>query len=139
MILRHKMKKIFLLCFALSSSLYAQEMTPMITVGAMEEHVADLLFVLVAPFAQMREVAHIIKQDLEFTQQLSVTIVERSKAMWTKEITALADTYPFIIFFTGQESEGFTLDWRLYDAQQAVMLEGKRAIYKDGLLHDWAD
>lgn len=134
------MKKILLWWIGLIGTIGAQEISPVITVGAMAEHMAEVLCVLIAPVAGMREVATIIKQDLEFTKQLSVTIIERQKMLSTKQLEELADTYMFILFLSGQaDTNGFSLDWRLYDAQQAVMLDGKRAIYEQGLLHDWAD
>jgi len=135
------MNKLFFLHLFFLFTVSAQQMPPVmspIMINAMQVQTVDVLCVLIAPDQQLREVAALIKQDLEFTKQLSLTITERPKVMNAQELQKLATRYTFILFLTKQ-NEPDAIEWRLYDADQAAMIGGKRALYQPGLLQDWID
>lgn len=110
------------------------------TIDATRVQAVDVLFVLIAPNDQLREIAALLKQDLEFTKQLSLKIIERPKPMSASELQKMAEQYTFVLFLTGNgAADSFNLEWRLYDTDQAMMIDGKRSSYQQGTLQEWID
>jgi Tol biopolymer transport system component len=86
----------------------------------------------------LQEVADILKQDLEQSQQFVVTIKTFPEIRTTTEISQFFNEgFPLIVFLTSID-EGKSLAWRIYDATQVVMVRGKK-YHKRGLLSaQWA-
>jgi hypothetical protein len=113
------MNKIFILGFNLLilATTFAQQTLPVmpsITIDAAHVQMADLLCVLIAPENLLREFAPLLKQDLEFTKQVRVTITEQSNMLTAQELQKIGQRYTFILFLTGHsELDSFNLEWRL--------------------------
>lgn len=74
-----------------------------------------------------------LKNDLEWSNQFTVTINNFACPSTKKEVLSLFDAgYPLVLFLS-QEKD--TLIWRLYDATQALMVKGKKYLKQQVPVH----
>lgn len=82
---------------------------------------------------ELREIAQILKKSLEKSEQFIVTLREVDTPRNKKEVTGLFQEGFGLIIFLNHTDDKKALEWRLYDATEAVMVDGKR-MYKRGKL-----
>jgi len=78
-----------------------------------------------------------IKKDLEFSNQFVIDIKEHChEPQTTTDITALASTYPLVIFV--HEHNDNTIDWHIYETTSALRVAGKKYHKRGTLERGWA-
>jgi TolB protein len=87
----------------------------------------------------LQELAQLLCDNLQRSQQFIVTVGTSNALKTTAEITQLFNEgFPLIIFIN-EADNGASIEWRIYDATQVVMVKGRK-YYKRGLaMQGWAD
>lgn len=75
---------------------------------------------------QLQEVANVLLEDMERSQQFAITVKTFEAVRTTAEISQLFNEgFPLIVFLNSADN-GNALAWRVYDATQVVMVRGKK-------------
>ena len=124
------MKKIFVLISVSLCALNAVDPITLDTVNAQKHKKMHVLFGLISPDEELKNLSQLIKNDLEFTGQFSIDADELSELKTKKQIKKLfAKGYSLAIYLK-PSSGGF--EWYLYDTSSAQMLSGKKIQKKQG-------
>ncbi|HJZ23787.1 MAG TPA: hypothetical protein VJ201_04980 [Candidatus Babeliales bacterium] len=90
-----------------------------------KEHSKMRLCIVTLPYKNIQEIAEIVKQDLSWSKQFDVDLLVRDNLYSRLEIKSLSALgYPLIIFLSYGKHN--SLEWRIYDSSQFIMIEGKR-------------
>jgi len=118
-----------------------QEASPAMMVQvAPKEHAKLNLFIgLVGDCSdELREIASIIKNDLEFSQQFNVTVRTIDSVNSKKLITSIFEQgYPMAVFLNEGNKQN-SIEWRVYDTTQVAMLKGAKYVKRGDILRGWA-
>lgn len=102
-----------------------------------------LLAVIPDTDEQLGEIVNLLAKTLSFSGQFEVSVENFNSVKNKKEITDLFNAgYSLIIFFNHSEDKK-SIEWRLYDATEAIMIKGvkmhKRGDLKRGYAYNLAD
>jgi tol-pal system beta propeller repeat protein TolB len=99
------------------------------------------IIVLDSANAELSTIASIIKKDLQFTEQFTVTIQKYDASLSKKDLKkiikqlCLTGTPLTVCINIASEKQ---IEWRLYETMQAKMLAGKKYTKKGACLRGWA-
>jgi len=118
------MKKIFIICF-LFFSIKGQSSIILEEFGAQQFSKMPLLVGLIHPDRELKKIAKVLKNDLEFTQQFEVTIQKVRSVESKDQIVQFShEGFSLVVFLQPDEKAG-GYTWRMYDTLDARMVKGK--------------
>jgi len=87
---------------------------------------------------QLREIASIIKHDLEFNQQFNVSTQTFKSVQSKKMIESIFEQgYPLAVFLNESDDKN-SIEYRVYDTTQAAMIKGSKYTKRGQVLRGWA-
>jgi len=134
---------LYLLLCTITLNLFCTTQQPSFNVSvAPKEHAKlNLLIGLIGEqSSELREIIAIIKKDLEFSRQFNVTTCHVDSVQTKKEIESIfKQGYSLAIFFNqSEEKNNDTIEWRVYDTTQVMMLKGSKYTKRGTVLRGWA-
>ncbi len=105
---------------------------------AKTEKISILLAIVEDSFKALGQVSSIVKNSLERTDQFKVTIKSLPEPRNKNEVQGFFNEgFEWVIFLT-QNSNDKSLEWRIYDPIDAVMLKGKKVLFDSSLLDKYS-
>lgn len=89
------------------------------------------------PESRIAACADALAHDLSFSQQFSVSIKSLEAIPSKKQMQAITNEYVLALFLTDNK-QNKSIEWRLYDIYQQVMIQGKRYKKKTAVVQLWA-
>jgi len=82
---------------------------------------------------ELQEIATTLQKDLQMSQQCIVSIQNFQELAQTEQIKQLAQQNIYMAIFLQTSEQDDAVEWRLYDTQQALMLQGERHYKQKGM------
>ncbi len=97
-----------------------------------------LLLAPIEPMSrELSAVLQVLQKDLAFSDQFEVRVKPIKTMQNVQELQDLrAQGYALVLFFTQPTSD--TIEWRLYDVTQSLMVQGKKYTKRGAYLAGWA-
>ncbi len=129
-------RNILILCTLLVTALNAAEQVALQEMNARENAKMPLLVGLLHEDAELKGIGEVLKKDLEFTGQFTVTVEKVAELTSKRQVRDwFTKGFPLIVYLK-PASKGY--EWRVYDTADVRMIKGKKIQKLGNNLRGWA-